>query len=577
MSQAESTFKLPFIACFILLWGPLLNGGTCKGESSLLDSLGYLLESDIGPRQRIDLLNKIGNEIRNSDPNLARPYIVEALSETADYPRGRVESWSQMSLIFMNKPDFDSAEYSLEQALSFARHVSSEDTVLFRVYSAAASLYLRSSQYPKARKYANKGLDLAMRKGSRRGTANFYLYLGVVEFQLGKWNEALVWYESALSICEEDQWVSGMYACYANIGNIYDRQGLTRDALELYQKSLELQEKKGFAVNIPPTHLNIAHAYLKLHNTSKARYHSLMSLKLAEESGQTRVAAKALNNMSEVYLDLDSLPEALDYAERSMKMHQSIDDSIGMAEACLSVAQSHFGMGNYRRALVYGEKAYRWSVGNGKIDLKMYASKLLSQTHEELGEYRMALSRLYEFNQLEDSLINVASIRKSSDQVAQIAYERKKEMEDMERKQRDEMEAEELKRSLLIRNILFWGCIILFLIVLAGATAYFRIRHINHKLALQAKEITYLNDNLEQLVQSRSAELNLRNRQLSEYIFTNSHRLRGPIARILGLLQLKEAGEFKSREETDEVIQFIYQSAKEADKVIFEIGDRLEE
>ena len=47
-----------------------------------------------------------------------------------------------------------------------------------------------------------------------------------------------------------------------------------------------------------------------------------------------------------------------------------------------------------------------------------------------------------------------------------------------------------------------------------------------------------MNDNLEELVKRRTNQLEERNQKIQEYSFSNSHLVRGPLARILGLTHL---------------------------------------
>ena len=103
-----------------------------------------------------------------------------------------------------------------------------------------------------------------------------------------------------------------------------------------------------------------------------------------------------------------------------------------------------------------------------------------------------------------------------------------------------------------------------------------RIRKINQQLQQKSQEITSLNQNLEALVLDRTQELEKRNQQLAEYVFTNSHRVRGPIARILGLMQIHESNGFNSEEEQAQLFKFIHRAAKEDDAVVYEISERLE-
>lgn len=65
-------------------------------------------------------------------------------------------------------------------------------------------------------------------------------------------------------------------------------------------------------------------------------------------------------------------------------------------------------------------------------------------------------------------------------------------------------------------------------------------RDYEKKLKFQSKEISRMNEMLEQRVKERTEELENRNGQLTEYAFINSHLLRSPVAKILGLINLME-------------------------------------
>lgn len=65
-------------------------------------------------------------------------------------------------------------------------------------------------------------------------------------------------------------------------------------------------------------------------------------------------------------------------------------------------------------------------------------------------------------------------------------------------------------------------------------------RDYERRLRQQSKEITRMNEMLEQRVKERTTELQNRNEQLTEYAFINSHLLRSPVSKIMGLINLLE-------------------------------------
>jgi cell division protein FtsB len=62
----------------------------------------------------------------------------------------------------------------------------------------------------------------------------------------------------------------------------------------------------------------------------------------------------------------------------------------------------------------------------------------------------------------------------------------------------------------------------------------------NHELATRQEETRAINDNLESIVDERAHEVENKNRSLAEYAFINAHMLRGPLCRIIGLINLME-------------------------------------
>lgn len=94
----------------------------------------------------------------------------------------------------------------------------------------------------------------------------------------------------------------------------------------------------------------------------------------------------------------------------------------------------------------------------------------------------------------------------------------------------------------------------------------------SEEIEAQKNEIDAINNHLEELVQERTRQLENRNFRIREYAFSNSHIVRGPLARILGLINVLNMQPSLS----DEVYPMIQKSALELDEVINEISFILE-
>jgi GAF domain-containing protein len=103
----------------------------------------------------------------------------------------------------------------------------------------------------------------------------------------------------------------------------------------------------------------------------------------------------------------------------------------------------------------------------------------------------------------------------------------------------------------------------------------YEIGALNEEFSMVNEQLAELNKNLEDNVRARTSELETQNRQLTEYAFINSHLLRAPLARILGLSQLvvREVHTVKERE----LLLALESSAHELDQIIRKISELLYE
>ncbi|MBS1556336.1 MAG: HAMP domain-containing histidine kinase [Bacteroidetes bacterium] len=105
-------------------------------------------------------------------------------------------------------------------------------------------------------------------------------------------------------------------------------------------------------------------------------------------------------------------------------------------------------------------------------------------------------------------------------------------------------------------------------------TARILLQASNEEILRQAEEVKATNENLEMLVQSRTQDLQKKNDALEEYAWINAHKLRSPVASILGLVSL-----MKREEVTPEVrimMNHLQTSTERLDEVVSSITHALE-
>lgn len=96
---------------------------------------------------------------------------------------------------------------------------------------------------------------------------------------------------------------------------------------------------------------------------------------------------------------------------------------------------------------------------------------------------------------------------------------------------------------------------------------------LNEELTSLNDQLSIVNESLEEAVKRRTAELEQQNKQLTEYAFINSHLLRAPLARLMGLAQLTTLEVTTVKEK--ELLHALEASAGELDQIIRKISDLL--
>jgi signal transduction histidine kinase len=95
----------------------------------------------------------------------------------------------------------------------------------------------------------------------------------------------------------------------------------------------------------------------------------------------------------------------------------------------------------------------------------------------------------------------------------------------------------------------------------------------NEELLQSQQGLSELNNHLENLVNERTHEVKKQNEQLIRYAFSNAHHLRGPVARLLGLIQI-------SKLDTELGYEILFDKIKaqteEIDEVVRRINRELE-
>ncbi len=95
----------------------------------------------------------------------------------------------------------------------------------------------------------------------------------------------------------------------------------------------------------------------------------------------------------------------------------------------------------------------------------------------------------------------------------------------------------------------------------------------HEELLVSHEHVNEMNKNLEKIVMERTAKVHAQNEMLLKYTFTNAHQLRGPVARLLGLISIHK---LDTNPDHNFYLTTIEDQANEIDNVVKQINAELE-
>lgn len=452
-----------------------------------------------------------------------------------------------------------------------------QDSNYVMMLNRKATDYLRSNPAA-SRAVSSHVMEVASKIKYTKGYAraltvmgNSYWYEGIYEFAQNYYLLAARQYQSI-------QDSIGLGQTYNNIGEVYKKLNDLGKALEYLLKSTELKRKDSATRAI--TLYNLGELYIRLDQLEKARRYIHESYMIAEAENNLRVMAFDYWSHAAINEKENKYDEALSYLFQAEKIWKETGENRSLIQTYQDIAEIFRKKKEYPVSETYLQKAIFLAKQIKVPDLQVKNYQRYSQLDSIQGNYARALLHLTKHNALKDSVYNLMK----AEQIArlQTIYETE-EREQENRKLRTEKQAKDSQLAVQ-RNTLIT---ISAGLVIAGILAWVfyrqqkKILFQKEAIELQAGALLKLNEeqqNLNRTLEARIAErtfqLTMQNQRLAEYTFINAHKLRAPVASILGLINLLD----QCNEEDRPVIQgHLRTSSEELDQVIRDASRELED
>lgn len=464
--------------------------------------------------------------------------------------------------------------------------------------------YLHDIKPDSAYYYATEGLELAEQVNYQKGIAANKYALAYYYWINGLYAKALDFALQALKINEaQSRDLSSLADNYLLIGNIYAYTPDLINAKHFYRKALVIREEIGDFETIWKSLNNLGYIFVQMKNYDSAAYFLHRALAINRRNSYAKGIAFNLSNLAEIAVQQGNYQLAKQQMNESLQVNEAVGDNRLQSRNYNEMAKIYSLLGDVPQAIRNATKGIQLAEKIGLAFERKNAAFTLYELSLKQNKPAAALDFYKIYSHVDDSLMRsrmsseLELLRKNSELV-------KKDAEIKILQQANELKGIELAASSQrMRFQVMLIFFIAFLVILLSLSIYslyqkYKIKKsyselleaTNKTIQLQNEEIrsqseelhslneqlAMINDNLEQKVHNRTQQLEKQNSQLTEYAFYNSHKLRGPLASILGLIQLFEGGHI-NKEEFMDVFTKLKSAAHDMDRVVSEINKILEE
>ena len=230
------------------------------------------------------------------------------------------------------------------------------------------------TDYNSAKEDVEHSLKIAKENGDREGERRACSQLGIIHANLGKFKEAIRYYQCELEIAKEigDKKAEGR--AYRNLGFGYQRRGDFKKAIELLERSLELVKEVGDTNEEGLTYSKLGHCYQFLGDISKAiRYHELY-LNICKKLENRQGEGRAYGYLGSDYNMLGDLNNAVKHQQYALRIAIEVGDRSGEGAACANLGNAKLGLGLVKEAILCHQhhlkiaKELREKAGEGRAN-----------------------------------------------------------------------------------------------------------------------------------------------------------------------------------------------------------------
>jgi signal transduction histidine kinase len=386
----------------------LLISPSLFGQQVLnLDSLLGLLPNAKEEKSTVELYYLIGQQVENSEPELAKSYYRRALdlSKKIGYPVGEIKFAHNYTFVLNMEGKFDSALYYNLKAIDLAKEIQ-DSLHLGKALLNTGTVYRYLSEYEIAAEYYQQGKMVFDQIGEEDMKGFILNLLQILYSDLGWHQRSIEVGKEALSYYEQANDPIILATVLNNLGLPYSRLGQNEKAIPLYYRALKLGESiRDF--NIQGTALlNLGDSYEQTQDFLNMEKNFSKALQLFEQMDRKDGKIIALRGLSIARLYQKQFQQALDLINQSLDLADENNFPVERQKSLLHLSNVFFALNDIGKARKFMKEA------------SILADKIIN---DEIQEKTLELEKKYESEKQKNQILNL-----EAENAAQMAISQKR-------------------------------------------------------------------------------------------------------------------------------------------------------
>ncbi len=297
----------------------------------------------------------------------------------------------------------------------------------------------------------NYGLNIARELNNEYLIFLGYDNKGVILSELGKWNQALYYFDKSISFFTDEGWFSEAGQSYLHLGNLYKSEGemleLSSDfemadssfllALTNYKKALNQVEKNKDSLWMAHAHLNIGAAHFKLFEDTKALINYRKAVSLFSKLGAASFLPGIYSNVGLVHQNTGQLDSADFYfsaAREAFKKQKNLKNWINSNINLANIYENE----NPTKAILLLKEADSLARELNNVVQQSILQEYLYTVYRNKGDFKNALNHLENHMVIKDSILN----KEFKTEELNVRYQTAKQQETIERQRAENLHKE---------------------------------------------------------------------------------------------------------------------------------------